>query len=93
MLLKDVSHDNIKRVFVFYNKFVIQYDGDFDFVTCKSKREADRLYMLMEKCITKLKLNKYILFTDRLTSYMTLWFVNEMVKKTGWSRNACARGD
>lgn len=91
MLLKDTCRDNVKRVFLYNNKMVIQYDNDFDFITCKTDKEAERLYGIMEKKITKLKKNKYILFTDKLNKKMSTWFLNEMEKKTGWSREACKR--
>lgn len=91
MLLKDSCRDNVKRVFIYNNKLVIQYDSDFDFVICKTDKEADRLYEILEKRVNKPKKNKFILFTDKLNKHMTTWFLNEMEKKTGWTREACKR--
>ena len=89
MVLKDACRDNVKRVFLFHDKIVIQYDTDFDFIVCKTKDDAERLYDILEKKVIKLKKNKFILFTDKLTKFMTTWFLNEMEKKTGWRRDLC----
>lgn len=91
MLLKNSCRDNTKRVFLYNNKIVIQYDTDFDFITCKTDKEAERLYDILEKNVKKQKKNKFILFTDKLNKNMTTWFLNEMEKKTGWTREACKR--
>lgn len=91
MLLKDSCRNNTKRVFLYNNKVVIQYDNDFDFVTCKTDKEAERLYDILEKKVNKPKKNKFILFTDKLNKNMTTWFLNELELKTGWTREACKR--
>ena len=91
MILKDSCRDNTKRIFLYNNKVVIQYDTDFDFITCKTDKEAERLYDILEKKVNKPKKNKFILFTDKLNKHMSTWFLNELEKKTGWSREACKR--
>lgn len=91
MVLKDVCRENTKRIFIYNNKVVIQYDTDFDFITCKTDKEAERLYDILEKQVIKLKKNKFILFTDKLNKHMSTWFLNELEKKTGWTREACKR--
>jgi hypothetical protein len=91
MLLKDYGRDNTKRVFIYKNKLVIQYDSDFDFVTCKTEGEAERLYDILEKAVKKDKKNKFILFTDKLSRGMSTWIINELEKKTGWRRESCKR--
>ena len=91
ILLKDSNRDNIKRVFTYNNKLVIQYDSDFDFVTCKTDDEAERLYTILEKKVNKPKKNKFILFTGKLNKNLSTWFLNEMEKKTGWERDSCKR--
>ena len=91
MLLKDSCRDNVKRVFTFNNKLVIQYDTDFDFVTCKTDEEAERLYTILEKNVNKPKKNKFILFTGKLNKHLSTWFLNELEKKTGWERESCKR--
>lgn len=91
LLLKNVCRDNIKRVFTYNNKVVIQYDSDFDFITCKTDDEADRLYTILEKTVNKPKKNKFILFTGKLNRHLSTWFLNELEKKTGWERETCKR--
>lgn len=88
MLLNDLSRDTIRRVFLYNDKIVIQYDTDFDFVYCKSNSEADRLYMALEKAVTRLKKNKYILFTGDIKGTQNTWVLNEIEKKTGWERHS-----
>lgn len=91
MVLKNSCRDNVKRVFIFNNKVVIQYDSDFDFITCKTDDEADRLYTILEKKVNKPKKNKFILFTGKLNKHLSTWFLNELEKKTGWERESCWR--
>ena len=88
MILKDCGIDNVKRVFVFNNRLIIQYDSDFDFVTCKTADECKRLYNTLQKYVGK---NKYVLFTGELTKEMSTWMLNEIEEKTGWDRNSCKR--
>lgn len=88
LLLKGVDRYNIKRVFCFNHRVIIQKDDDFDFVTCKTAKEAERLYdTLMEHTGS----NKGIIFSSRLSKDMASWLLNEMELKTGWSRSACKR--
>ena len=89
MLVNNCNRDNIKRVFIFKNKLVFQYNDDFDFIVCKNKDEAFRLYDILEKSIKKLNMNKYIFFTDELKRGLTSWFLDAMEEKTGWPRNVC----
>lgn len=93
LLLKDCSRENLKRVFIYANKLIIQYDSDIDFVKCKTHEEAQRLYDILEKAVKKEKKNRFILFTDRLTRHMSTWILNELEKKTGWDRAKCERVD
>lgn len=88
IILNGCDRNNIRRIFVYNNRLVIQYDTDFDFVTCKTVDEAHRLYSTLEK---HLKGNKNIVFTGKLTKEMSSWFLNELEKKTGWSRQTCKR--
>lgn len=88
IILNDLERDTCRRIFTFRNRLVVQYDSDFDFITCKNAKESERLYDTIEK---EAKGNPYLLFTGRLSKDMSNWFLDEMVEKTGWSREACAR--
>jgi hypothetical protein len=88
IILKDIERDTARRIFTFKNKLVVQYDTDFDFITCKTPKEAERLYDAIQK---ETDGNPYLLFTGQLAKDMHRWFVDEMVEKTGWDRSACTR--
>lgn len=88
IILNGCDRDNVRRIFVYNNRLIIQYDTDFDFVTCKTVDEVRRLYSTLEKHLGD---NKNILFTGALTKEMSSWFLNELEKKTGWSRQTCKR--
>lgn len=84
IVMKDVRPDTARRVFVYKNKVVIQYDSTFDFVQCKSNKEAERLYDALYK---KADGNKYIIFTGRSPRGISTWLLNELEQITGWKRN------
>ena len=88
IILKNLERDTCRRIFTFRNKLVVQYDSDFDFITCKTVKEAERLYDTIEK---ETDGNPYLLFTGRLSRDMSSWFLDELEEKTGWSRKICAR--
>lgn len=88
MVMKDVERENIKRVFTFANKLIIQYDDDIDIVTCKTEDEAIRLHNALDKAVGK---NKYILFTGKLNRNMSTWILNKLEEKTGWTRESCKK--
>ena len=88
IVLKDLERDTSRRIFTYKNKLVVQYDSDFDFVTCKTQEEAERLYDTIQ---SETDGNPYLLFTGRLSKDMGRWFVDEMMEKTGWTRAACTK--
>lgn len=88
ILLKDNCRDNIKRLFTYKRLLVIQYDTDFDYIVCKSNKEAERLYDILEKMVNKMKVGKYILFTNKLSRHMSTWMLNELEMKNGRSRKS-----
>lgn len=88
MLLKDNEYDNIKRVFHFNHRLIIQNDTDIDIVTCKTPKEAERLHNALEKDLSG-KTN--IFFTGKLKRNLSSWILNEIEKKTGWSRQVCLK--
>lgn len=84
MVLNRDKHTDIRRVFTYLNKLIIQYDLDFDFVTCKTKDEAKRLYNTLEKYVGE---TDYVFFTGTLNSTeQTNRLLNKMEEKTGWTR-------
>lgn len=77
-------HDGMKRVFLYGNKLVQQYDDDdFDFIVAKNKTEAERLYNEVEK---ELNGRDGFLFLQVLADSLVPKFVDLMKKKTGWNK-------
>ena len=88
MLLKENEYDDIKRVFHFNHRLIIQNDTDIDIITCKTPKEAERLHNALEKDLSG---NKNIFFTGKLKRNLSSWILNEIEKKTGWSRQVCLK--
>lgn len=85
IILKNVDRDNMKRIFVHNQRVYIQYDSDFDFITCRNDYDAKRLYdAILKQCGN----NKYIFFTGELPKEQVTWLYNQIEEKTGWNRNA-----
>ena len=63
-------------------------DLDFDFVVCKTPKEAKRLYDALEKYAGS---NEYVFFTGTLNRQQSSMMLNKLEEKTGWSRINCKR--
>lgn len=88
MVLKIGEHDNIKRVFHFNHRLIIQNGDDIEIVTCKTAKEAERLHDALQKaCEGK----QNLFFTGKLRRTRSSWILNEMEKKTGWTRSTCQK--
>lgn len=88
IVLKNVSKDNMKRIFVHNHRVYIQYDTDFDFITCRNEVDAKRLYdAILKKC----NKNKFILFTGNVPKEQVSWLYDKIEEKTGWSRMTIKR--
>lgn len=88
IILKDVSKENMKRIFVHNHRVYIQYDTDFDFITCRNEEDAKRLYdAILKKCGK----TKYIIFTGLVPKDQVSWLYDKIEKKTGWSRMTIKR--
>ena len=84
IVLKDLCKENMKRIFVHKQRVFVQYDTDFDFITCRNDIEARRLYdALLRECKSK-----FILFTGLLPKEHVSWLYDKIEEKTGWTRNA-----
>lgn len=82
IVMKNTTKENMKRIFVHNHRVFIQYDMDFDFISCRNNYDAKRLYDAMLK---QSKNNKYILFTGELPKTQVSWLYRKMEEKTGWS--------
>lgn len=85
-----LSHtDKYTRLFVYRDKLIHHYDDDFDMVICKDSRQAVELYDTIEKVIDKKKYPN-IFFMGKISGRKTVeWVLDEMQKKTGWTREKC----
>lgn len=87
MLLNDIDEDYMfKNVLVYGNKLLIDSSGKLDFVVCRDKSQAIKLYnMLQERC-DKAKV-KNILFSGNMTyRNRNIEIINRLEELTGWSR-------
>lgn len=91
MVLKDLnSKDDMRSILTYANKVIIKYYDDFDFILCKTTQDANRLVVELERKIPK-KLKKYILFLGEISQNKVSYWIDRLVEKTGWSRQACRR--
>ena len=91
ILLKNIeSKYDIRTIFTFKNKVFIKRLEDFDFVSCKSASEAQRLAMQLEKDIPR-TLKKNIFNIGQIKKSLIPQLVQDMIEKTGWSRAMCTR--
>lgn len=89
MLLKDINDNDVRRVFVFNNRVIIQYNNDIDIITCKTSSEAIRLHDTLQKNTINIK---NIIYTGRVRSkQIASWVLNKIEEKTGWKRTSCSR--
>lgn len=86
IILRDPSI--YSRIMVHNNKLIHHYDDDFDMVICKTTEQAIELYNTIEKIIDHKKYPT-ILFMGKLNGTMSSWIIDEIMKKTGWSRTKC----
>lgn len=91
IVLNDISSkDDIRSIITYNNKLIIKYIDDFDFVICKNKEEANRLYSTIEKHIPK-EYKKMVLLLGEVPQNSSTKWLNMLVEKTGWTRETCLR--
>lgn len=88
IVLKDVSKENMKRIFTHKHRVYVQYDCDFDIITCRNEEDAKRLY---DAILKKSGKTKYILFTGGVPKEQVSWLYDKIEEKTGWNRIAIKR--
>ena len=86
IILKDPSI--YSRIMVHNNKLIKHYDDDFDMVICKNTDQAIELYDTIEKMID-MKKNPKLFFMGKTSGIASSWIIDEIEKKTGWSRTKC----
>lgn len=89
-----LSHSNdknyFKRVMIFKNKLIIQYDFDIDMVICKNQEDAIRLYSELESKTKKTKCRN-VFFNGIVAKSNKEWIMNMIRNKTGWNDNKINR--
>ena len=88
ILFKQGEYDDIKQVFHFNHRLIVYTNDDMDIITCKTPKEAERLHDALQKATNG---NKNIFFIGKLRRTKSSWILNEMEKKTGWSRSVCGK--
>lgn len=89
IILRDTSI--YSRVLVYNNKLIHHYDKDFDMVICKDNNQANELYDKIESMVDSKKYPT-IFFMGKISGSMSTWIINEIEKKTGWTRTKCIAG-
>ena len=84
------NSDVYTRLFVYHNKLIHHYDDDFDMVICKNTTQAIDLYNYIEKTIDKKKY-KNLFFMGQIKGQAASWFRDELMEKTGWTKQKCMR--
>lgn len=79
-----------RQILTYHNKVLIKYLDDFDFVICKTASEAKRLYNILEKEISNMKI-PYIMFMGEIGYSQKTEWINRIEEKTGWPRDVCKK--
>lgn len=83
-----LAHNNdknyFKRIMIFKNKLIIQYDFDIDMVICKNQEDAIRLYNELEVKTKKAKCRN-VFFNGIAAKSNKDWIMNMIRNKTGWN--------
>jgi hypothetical protein len=85
------SIDNMKNIFYYKNKLIVQHNNDIDIIICKTKNEAKRLY---DKC-EQLSRNvyQYLFFTGEINKGRIKWLIQTIQEKTGWTYNKIIKNE
>lgn len=84
ILLNNINDKNyFKRIMIFKNKLIIQYDFDIDMILCKNNEDAIRLYTELENIIKKEKV-KNIFFNGIVSNSNRDWVIDLIGEKTNW---------
>lgn len=87
LVLDGVSKKNVRRVFQYENKIIIQKGVDFDIVVCRGNDDCDRLYESMSRYCISHK-HDYVFFTGRIFNSLVSKWKERIQKKTGWKQGA-----
>lgn len=82
IILKDLSNENTKQIFIWNQYLIIENDFDFDFIQCKNSRESSLLYNTLFDLFSS---SKYLFFTGALNPLLADKWRQRFKEKTGWS--------
>lgn len=89
-----LAHNNdknyFKRIMIFKNKLIIQYDFDIDMVICKNQEDAIRLYNELEVKTKKAKCRN-VFFNGIVAKSNKDWIMEMIMNKTGWNKQKVIR--
>lgn len=81
-----LKKDTVKQVNYVVNKVMIWYDGDFDIIVCKCKKDARRFHNILRDFCENQKI-KNVLFTGLVNKRNRTKIYETIVEKTGWRIN------
>ena len=84
----DFESKNKRYYLILPPELIKHYDDDFDMVICKTTDQAIELYDTIEKMID-IKKNPTLFFMGKTSGIASSWIIDEIEKKTGWSRTKC----
>ena len=89
-----LAHNNdknyFKRIMIFKNKLIIQYDFDIDMVICKNQEDVIRLYNELEVKTKKAKCRN-VFFNGIVAKSNKDWIMEMIMNKTGWNKQKVIR--
>lgn len=80
-----------KTVQVYNNKLLIESNGDFDMVICKTKDDSIRLYNMIESFSIKNKFKSTLFMGDIADSSYKGGWIRRIMEKTGWNEQKVQR--
>ena len=78
-------------VFVYLNKVFVQKDEDFEFIICKNKEDAKRMYSELEQRTKKRRRNVFFVGEIRGGTFRGRELIKKIKKKTGWDEHKICR--
>lgn len=90
IILKDLSNENTKRIFMWNQYLIIENDYDFDFIQCKNSKETTLLYNTLFDLFSNMKC---LFFMGVINRALVDKWRNKFYEKTGWSEIKLSRDE
>lgn len=90
IILKDLSYENTKRIFMWNQYLIIENDYDFDFIQCKNSKETTLLYNTLFDLFSNVE---YLFFMGVVNRMLVDKWRDKFREKTGWSEIKLSRDE